>query len=175
MVTAGKYWSFVLTLCGASVVAVVAVAQQAATEAPTGFDTPTLVENPGSQSVSNGIAEPAGDSFAQSSWCRWMHNIFDDYGRLTATRVYFAIPTSGTGTSGVNDNETDFAYDSLGRRNKTVSPGGTITRTVFEARGFALAVYVGTNDAGATDADPTGGGATGDPDGQPIMSAAHTA
>jgi CxxC motif-containing protein (DUF1111 family) len=64
MVTAGKYWSVVLTLCGASVVAVVAVAQQAATEAPTGFDTPTLVENPGSQSVSNGIAEPAGDSFA---------------------------------------------------------------------------------------------------------------
>ena len=65
MVTAEKYWSAVLTLCGASVVAVVAVAQQAATEAPTGFDTPTLVENAGSQSVSNGIAEPAGDSFAR--------------------------------------------------------------------------------------------------------------
>jgi hypothetical protein len=64
MVIAAKYWSVVLTLCGVSIVAVVAVAQQAATEAPTGFDTPTLVENPGSQSVSNGIAEPAGDSFA---------------------------------------------------------------------------------------------------------------
>ena len=61
MVIAAKYWSIVLTLCGVSVVA---VAQQAAIEAPTGFDTPTLVENPGSQSVSNGIAEPAGDSFA---------------------------------------------------------------------------------------------------------------
>jgi hypothetical protein len=61
MVIAAKYWSVVLTLCGVSVVA---VAQLAATEAPTGFDTPTLVENPGSQSVSNGIAEPAGDSFA---------------------------------------------------------------------------------------------------------------
>ena len=65
MVTAGKYWSAVLTLCGASVVAVVAVAQQAGPEAPPGFDTPSLVENPGSQSVSNGIAEPAGDSFAR--------------------------------------------------------------------------------------------------------------
>jgi CxxC motif-containing protein (DUF1111 family) len=64
MVIAAKYWSIVLTLCGVNVVAVVAVAQQAAIEAPTGFDTPTLVENPGSQSVSNGIAEPAGDSFA---------------------------------------------------------------------------------------------------------------
>src|ERR1700741_4699624 len=63
MVIAGKYWSAVLTLCGVSRVAIVAVAQQAATEAPTGFDTPTLVENPGSQSLSNGIAEPPGDSF----------------------------------------------------------------------------------------------------------------
>jgi CxxC motif-containing protein (DUF1111 family) len=64
MVITGKYWSAVLTLCGASIGAAVAVAQQAATEAPTGFDTPTLVENPGSQSVSNGIVEPVGDSFA---------------------------------------------------------------------------------------------------------------
>src|ERR1700692_4401972 len=39
-------------------------AQQAATEAPAGFDTPTLVKNPGSKSVSNGIAEPSGDNFA---------------------------------------------------------------------------------------------------------------
>ena len=61
MVITGKHWLAGLMLCGASVAA---VAQQAATEAPTGFDTPTLVENPGSQSVSNGIAEPAGDSFA---------------------------------------------------------------------------------------------------------------
>ena len=63
MVITRKYWLAVLALCGASIPAV-AAAQQAATEAPTGFDTPTLVENPGSQSVSNGIAEPAGDSFA---------------------------------------------------------------------------------------------------------------
>src|SRR6478736_7235107 len=62
MVITGKYWSIVVTLCGASVAAL--AAQQALTEAPTGFDTPTLVENPGSRSISNGIAEPAGDSFA---------------------------------------------------------------------------------------------------------------
>ena len=34
-----------------------------ATEAPAGFDTPTLVENPGSMSSSNGMVEPPGDSF----------------------------------------------------------------------------------------------------------------
>ena len=33
------------------------------TEAPAGFDTPTLVQNPGSQSSSNGLVEPQGDSF----------------------------------------------------------------------------------------------------------------
>jgi CxxC motif-containing protein (DUF1111 family) len=39
-------------------------AQQPASEAPAGFDTPTLVKNPGSKSRSNGIAEPPGDQFA---------------------------------------------------------------------------------------------------------------
>src|SRR5438445_9609367 len=62
MAITGKNWWVVLILCAASVGAV--AAQQAWIEAPTGFDTPTLVENPGSQSVSNGIVEPDGDSFA---------------------------------------------------------------------------------------------------------------
>jgi CxxC motif-containing protein (DUF1111 family) len=35
-----------------------------ATEAPAGFDTPTLVKTPGAMSVSNGIVEPSGDNFA---------------------------------------------------------------------------------------------------------------
>ena len=39
------------------------IAQQSATEAPAGFDTPTLARNPGSQSTSNGIEEPPGDTF----------------------------------------------------------------------------------------------------------------
>jgi CxxC motif-containing protein (DUF1111 family) len=34
------------------------------TEAPAGFDTPTLVKNPGSKSTSNGIIEPPGDQFS---------------------------------------------------------------------------------------------------------------
>jgi CxxC motif-containing protein (DUF1111 family) len=38
--------------------------QQGATEAPAGFDTPTLAQNPGSQSISNGIAQPPGDTYA---------------------------------------------------------------------------------------------------------------
>jgi CxxC motif-containing protein (DUF1111 family) len=37
---------------------------QGNTEAPTGFATPTLTDNPGSQSTSNGFTYPAGDTFA---------------------------------------------------------------------------------------------------------------
>ena len=51
-------------VCGA-LLAIGLIAQQpAATEAPAGFDTPTLaVQNAGSQSSSNGITEPQGDTF----------------------------------------------------------------------------------------------------------------
>jgi CxxC motif-containing protein (DUF1111 family) len=44
-------------------IGVVGLAQQSATEAPSGFDTPTIAGNPGSQSSSNGIAEPPGDTY----------------------------------------------------------------------------------------------------------------
>lgn len=44
--------------------AVTAVLSQSSSQAPTGFSTPTLNQNPGSRSVSNGFPEPAGDTFA---------------------------------------------------------------------------------------------------------------
>ncbi|MFV2069020.1 MAG: hypothetical protein ACC645_18795, partial [Pirellulales bacterium] len=36
------------------------------------------------------------------------------------------------------------------------TPGGTITRSVFDTHGRAVETYVGTDDSGASDADPTG-------------------
>jgi len=59
-----RYASSLALLLVVIAVGTVVVAQDAPTEAPAGFDTPTLVQNPGSQSHSNGIAEPAGDTFA---------------------------------------------------------------------------------------------------------------
>lgn len=53
---------FVFALLG--LLALAGIAQQSLTEAPAAFATPTLSQNPGSQSVSNGIAEPAGDTYA---------------------------------------------------------------------------------------------------------------
>jgi RHS repeat-associated protein len=82
-------------------------------------------------------------------------------------RVYKLIPASGTGTSGTNYDETDYGYDVMKRRNRTVSPGGTITDLVFEPRGLVVGTYVGTNDDGATENDPTGGGS--DPDNNMVV------
>jgi CxxC motif-containing protein (DUF1111 family) len=61
---ANKYVSAAVLLLAALAIVLAGVAQQTPTEAPTGFDTPTLAQNPGSQSVSNGIAEPSGDTYA---------------------------------------------------------------------------------------------------------------
>lgn len=103
----------------------------------------------------------AADTFAQTSWSRWTHHEFGDDGRLDFTRLYHLIPTSGEGSSGTNYDQTDFGYDSMGRRNLVESPAGTITRAVYDPRGLALATWVGTNDTGATESDPGNGGASG--------------
>jgi CxxC motif-containing protein (DUF1111 family) len=50
-------------LLGTLAAGALTLAQDAPTEAPAGFDTPTLVQNPGSQSHSNGIVEPSGDTY----------------------------------------------------------------------------------------------------------------
>jgi hypothetical protein len=55
--------ALVLLLFGVMALGLAGMAQPSATEAPAGFDTPTLARNPGSQSTSNGIEEPPGDTF----------------------------------------------------------------------------------------------------------------
>jgi CxxC motif-containing protein (DUF1111 family) len=59
-----KWLAVAVLLAGVMAVGLAGVAQQGPTEAPAGFDTPTLAQNPGSQSISNGIVEPPGDTYA---------------------------------------------------------------------------------------------------------------
>jgi hypothetical protein len=59
-----KWLSAVVAMSGVIALNLAGVAQQSATEAPAGFDTPTLAQNPGSKSESNGIAQPPGDTYA---------------------------------------------------------------------------------------------------------------
>ena len=58
-----KYISILILFLAVVAIDVAGIAREYATEAPAGFDTPTLAQNPGSQSVSNGIAQPAGDTY----------------------------------------------------------------------------------------------------------------
>ena len=105
----------------------------------------------------------ATDTFPQNTWTRWSATFYDNQSRLIKQRLYHLMPTSGSGegSSPTNYAETVFGYDVMGRRNRVVTPGGTITRTVFHSRGWERSTWVGTNDSGATDADPTGNHASG--------------
>ena len=103
----------------------------------------------------------SSDSFAQSSWVAWTQTLTDIFGRPVSTRVYHLIPGSGSGSAGTNYIETSFGRDELSRQNETVSPNGTISRVVFNSRSLTDSQWMGTDDTGATDSDPTGGGASG--------------
>jgi YD repeat-containing protein len=102
----------------------------------------------------------SSDTFAQSSYLRWQTQHYDDYGQLAWQRTYFKIPTAQNdpGLKDTNYNEMTYGYDAMGRRNKSVSGGGTITQEVFDTRDLTVESWVGTDDAGATDNDPGAGG-----------------
>ncbi|MCH8991747.1 MAG: RHS repeat-associated core domain-containing protein, partial [Acidobacteria bacterium] len=103
----------------------------------------------------------AGDAYPQSTWIRWSEDRSNDHSQQTSSRVYHAIPSSGEGVSGDNYDESTFDYDAMNRQNRSVTPGGTISRTVYDVRDMATEEWVGTDDTLATAADPSGGGATG--------------
>ena len=95
--------------------------------------------------------------------------------RLAATAVYYAIPSGASalrsgsaflGTATANYMLTTYGYeadyagtgdlsDYMGRLNKIVAPDGTITRYVYDGRGNVLETWMGTDDTGATDTDPS--------------------
>src|SRR5690606_33262715 len=101
------------------------------------------------------------DNFPQSSYTRWTTRQYTECCLPNSQRQYHTIPTSGEGVAGTNYDETVIGYDVMKRQNRRVTPGGTINRIVFDARGNPWKMYTGTDDTGATDSDPTGGGATG--------------
>ena len=92
---------------------------------------------------------------------RWARNNYQNSLALANRQEYFLIPSTGYGSKGVNYNQSDYAYDIMRRQNRELSPVGTITRTVYHARGWVLEKWIGTNDNGATNTDPSGAGAPG--------------
>ena len=106
----------------------------------------------------------AADTFSQSSTTSLGRRIkYSDCCTLISQRTYHTIPASGEGIPAeTHYDETQFGYDSLKRRNRTVSPGGTIRLTVHNVRSQQVAMYVGhRRHRRRRPPTPTGGGAAG--------------
>lgn len=101
------------------------------------------------------------EAFPQSAWKRWRQDFYNAAAYRDESRAWHLIPTTGEGWVNVNFYSTRYGRDAMGRENRVASPGGTIRREVIDARGNPASVWIGTNDNGATNTDPTGGGATG--------------
>jgi hypothetical protein len=88
-------------------------------------------------------------------------------GQVTDSDAYFNLAgltysvNPSIGTLNTNYYSTGYGFDARGRQNMVKSPTGTISRTVYDVLNRTASSWVGTNDNGATDTDPTGGGATG--------------
>jgi YD repeat-containing protein len=109
------------------------------------------------RSSGSGALSPT-DVFNQSDWQSWNSAQYDTQHRSISSRVYFLIPSSGTGTVGTNYGQINYGYDALERQNRVVDAGGTITRTVWTCLQWVDSKWVGTNDTGATDSNPAGAG-----------------
>ncbi len=85
----------------------------------------------------------------------------DDYFNKTGITAFSSAPYLPVNNPGQSSNYyTSYTdYDSRGRANRQQSATGTITRTVYDGLSRVVSTWVGTNDNGATDNDPTGGGA----------------
>jgi YD repeat-containing protein len=72
-------------------------------------------------------------------------------GQVTAEDAYFnlgslAYSTGAMGAVNVNYYQTQYGYDSAGRLVRTLTPNGTIYRTVYDSLGRPISDWVGTND-----------------------------
>ncbi len=114
-----------------------------------------LSGNESTESLTNHIDEAATDpilavetaSDKLGDPARMTVTAYDETGTtVEESRPYFLIPASGSGSEGTNYDATFFGYDNQGRRYRTKSPTGTITRTDFDPLGRSVRQWVGNGD-----------------------------
>src|SRR6266540_4786108 len=77
-------------------------------------------------------------------------------GQAVSSDAYFNLSgltystSTSLGTSGTNFYRTTLSYDERGRQDRTVSPQGTISRTVFDGLGRTVSQWIGTDDTPTT-------------------------
>ncbi len=72
----------------------------------------------------------------------------DTYFNLSG--VTYSASTLGLGTAGTNYYRTEYAYDTEGNLVRTLSPAGTIYRTVYDAQNRVISEWVGLDDTPTT-------------------------
>ncbi|MEM1353906.1 MAG: LamG-like jellyroll fold domain-containing protein [Planctomycetota bacterium] len=100
----------------------------------------------------------SSDTFLRADWSRWSTFVYDTTGRLNYERTYHTIPAqspdlgldgvlSDPGMQGDNFEETHYGYDDeTNLRVRVLTPGGTITRTVYDPINRVDSTWVGTQD-----------------------------
>jgi CxxC motif-containing protein (DUF1111 family) len=119
-------------------IGLITLAQQTGTEAPAAFATPTLALNPGSQSVSNGLAEPSGDTFAlDQSFFEAQHDPTTGLGPLfNATSC--ATCHQGAGVTGLAGQITEVRVGHRDDNGNFVNPTVTINDGLNTVGGRSL-------------------------------------
>jgi RHS repeat-associated protein len=118
--------------------------------------TETLISS-ATPTVSSG--KPTGqETFDSTNILSLSRSIKNDAGQVIETDAYFSLAgatydaettrlgSASNDSSSGNYHATLTDYDGQGRLKRTVSPTGTITRTLYDARGNVTSVWVGTDD-----------------------------
>jgi RHS repeat-associated protein len=97
------------------------------------------------QAVYTGLNIPTKDHvFEREDWVRWTVQMSSVSSQLSENWTYFSIPEEGYGFQSVNFGRKLFRYDSAGRQNWTMCPGGTIDKTTYNAMSWPVQEELGT-------------------------------
>ena len=132
------------------------------------FETLTTSATPTYNSSTN--APTGQETISQSNIQSLDRRITNSGGQVVADLLYFSLAgvtyasataylgSSSNDSSSGNYHATAYGYDDRGRQNRVVTASGTIYRTVYDALDRVISQWVGTNDTGATHANPAGSG-----------------
>ena len=132
------------------------------------FETLTTSATPTYNSSTN--APTGQETISQSNIQSLDRRITNTGGQVVADLLYFSLAgvtyasataylgSSSNDSSSGNYHATAYGYDDRGRQNRVVTASGTIYRTVYDALDRVISQWVGTNDTGATHANPAGSG-----------------
>jgi len=103
----------------------------------------------------NGSGEPDGsETLSQGDYVSWTVNEYCSAGRLTGTKRYHDIPSSGNGTRYSNYYQTSRAYDEMGRleyvfedvADESPEDREQVTQNVYDVMGRVIETKMGVSD-----------------------------